>query len=400
MASFQKLKLKNGITLLFEKRNLPLVSLSISNKFGAAYEESKIKGIAHFIEHLLFTGTKTRSHEDISREIEKKGGVLNAFTSHEVTSYWFKLPSAHLFSGLDILIDMLNNPSFNKEKFEKEKKVILEEIKMYHDNPRSFIFEQIEKNMFEKPFGELVIGNKETVSSLTRDFVANYFLENYSPHNYVVTIVGDADIKEVSSYLEKNFKSSKAKLNILEIKKKNSETVEERENIDQAHLVFGVHAPLPSTQDSYVLEVLDAYLANGMSSKLFLEIREKRGLAYAVSSTLNAEKSYSTYLIYVGTTKESLHKVKELILRGFKDIELMTEKDLTESKQRIIGLKNVRSEESSTVMNELLFTEIQGDASEYYEYEKNISLVTLEQVKSLAKKLISQGYSTAAVVPK
>ena len=116
--------------VIFEKRELPVVSFAISNRFGALFEESKIKGISHFIEHLVFTGTKTRTHEDISREIEKKGGILNAFTANEVTSFYFKLPSKHLFSGLDILTDMLNNPVFEKEKFEKEKKVILEEIKM------------------------------------------------------------------------------------------------------------------------------------------------------------------------------------------------------------------------------------------------------------------------------
>src|SRR3989344_6160896 len=153
---FYKKVLNNGIVVIMEKRDTPVVSFSITNKFGAAFEESKIKGIAHFIEHLVFTGTKTRSHEDISREIEKKGGILNAFTANEVTSFWFKLPSEHVFAGLDILSDMLNNAIFDKEKFEKEKKVIIEEIKMYHDNPSAFVMDQIEKNLYNKPFGELI----------------------------------------------------------------------------------------------------------------------------------------------------------------------------------------------------------------------------------------------------
>src|SRR3989344_4682416 len=113
LKNFQKVKLKNGITVLCESRPLPLISLSITNQFGASFEESEIKGIAHLIEHLVFTGTKTRTHEDISREIEKKGGILNAFTSHEVTSFWFKLPSEHVFAGADIIVDMLKNPLFN-----------------------------------------------------------------------------------------------------------------------------------------------------------------------------------------------------------------------------------------------------------------------------------------------
>jgi len=178
--NFKKYKLNNGVTILFEKRDLPIVSLSISNPFAASHESSKIKGIAHFIEHLLFTGTQTRTHEDISREIEKKGGILNAFTAEDVTSYWFKLPAEHVLAGLDILTDMLNNTKFDSEKFEKEKKVIIEEIKMYHDNPGSHIWEKIQENLYEKPFGEGIIGSKETVSSLSRDFVKSYYRKIFS----------------------------------------------------------------------------------------------------------------------------------------------------------------------------------------------------------------------------
>jgi len=308
---FQRKVLQNGITVIHESRDLPLVSLSITNKFGAAFEESKIKGIAHFIEHLLFTGTKTRTHEKIASEIEKKGGVLNAFTSHEVTSYWFKLPSEHIFAGLNIITDMVKNPAFEKEKFEKEKKVILEEIKMYHDAPSMHVFEQIEKNMFEKPFGELIIGSKETVSSIDRDFVADYFEKMYSPENYIVTIVGSCDFEKVCQFLEENFSPKNKQLTIIPVKKKNSNSIEERPGIDQAHLVFAMHAPLPLDPKHSVLEVLDAYLANGMSSRLFLEIREKRGLAYAVQSNIDSEKNYSVYRIYVGTMKEAIEEVKK-----------------------------------------------------------------------------------------
>ena len=396
---FLRKKLKNGITVIMEKRELPVVSFSITNRFGAAYEESRIKGIAHFIEHLLFTGTKTRSHEDISREIEKKGGVLNAFTNHEATSYWFKLPSEHLFAGMDIIIDMLNNPKFDKVKFEKEKKVILEEIKMYHDNPRYQVMEQIEKNMFEKPFGELVIGNKETVSKLNRDFVEEYFKKMYSPENYIVTIVGNAEFDKICSYLEKNFVAEKKMPKILPIKKKNAESYEERGGIDQAHFILAMHAPLLGSNEFYALEVLDAYLANGMSSRLFLEIREKRGLAYTVKGTVSAEKNYSYYNIYVGTTKEAVPEVKKLILQGFENIKDMTEKDLKEAKERIIGLRRVSSEESSDVMNELMYTELNGNGENYYKHDERIKNVKLNDVKKLAKELV-KNYSTAAIVPK
>lgn len=396
---FQKKILKNGITVLFEPRNLPVVSFSISNKFGATYETEDIKGIAHVIEHLLFTGTETRTHEDISREIEKKGGILNAFTSNDLTSYWFKLPAEHLISGMDILVDMLKNPSFNPEKFEKEKKVILEEIKMYHDMPQRHIYDKIVGNLYENPFGVGVIGTKETVSSLSRDFVKDYFKKHYSPENFIVTIVGQADIEKVCDYLEKEFEKENKKIPGAEIKKINKSSTEERSGLDQAHYMIAMHSPSAEDKKRYVLEVLDAFLANGMSSRLFLEIREKRGLAYTVRSAYEVEKNYSYYSIYVGTTKEAIPEVEKLIVEEFKQIDKMTPKDLEEAKERLIGLRKVSSEESVNVMNELVFAELCTKAEDHYLHEEEINKVTLEEVKSLSKEII-QNYSTAAIVPK
>ncbi len=396
---FFKKKLKNGMTVIMEKRDLPLVSISITNRFGGSYEESKIKGIAHFIEHLVFTGTKTRTHEDISKEIEKKGGILNAFTANEVTSFWFKLPSEHLFPGLDILIDIIKNPNFNKEKFEKEKKVILEEIKMIRDDPQRYVFEKIEEAMFEAPFGEGIIGSEKTIKAMDRDMVYNLYKKAYNPKNYIVTIVGDADFEKVCNYLEKNFESSNIDAPQIKIVKKNSEFAEVRHGVDQANFILAVHSPLPNEQEYYILEVLDAFLANGMSSKLFLKIREEKGLAYAVRSSINAEKNYSYYVIYVGTTKEAVPEVKKIILEEFDNIKNMTEKDLKEAKQRVTGLMKVEKEESSRVMNDLLFSELASKAEDYYESEKKVNLVSLDEVKQLAQKLIKE-YSTAVILPK
>lgn len=279
MKKFQKKILKNGMTILHEYRGLPVISLSITNRFGASYEESEIKGIAHLIEHLVFTGTRTRTHEDISREIEKKGGVLNAFTSQDTTSFWFKLPSEHLFRGLEILKDIINNPIFEEKKFEKEKRVILEEIKMYHDIPQRHVFEMIEANLYKKPFGESIAGSEKTVKSMKRDFVFDYFKNVYNPKEYIITLVGEADFEKVCDYIEKNFAPNNKVYSAKKIELQNKETIEKRKDIDQSHFVFAFHAPKQTEKDYFALEVLDAYLANGMSSRLFLEIREKRGLA-------------------------------------------------------------------------------------------------------------------------
>lgn len=390
-------KLKNGLTVIMESRDLPIVAFSISNRFGASYEDSKVKGIAHFIEHLVFTGTKTRTHEDISREIEKKGGVLNAFTSHDITSFWFKLPSIHLFAGLEILTDILTNPTFNASKFQKEKKVIIEEIKMYHDMPMRHVFDQIEANLYQKPFGESVIGSVETISALDRDFVYDYFQKHYNPSNYIVTIVGNANFDKVCEFLENSFQKSSHTYKPKEIKLHTKNTIEERPGLDQAHFVFAFHAPDPNSPKIPILEVLDAHLASGMSSQLFLKIREERGLAYAVKSSLNTEKNYSYYSIYIGTTKEAIPEVQKIIIEEFENIKNMTEKQLEDAKQQLIGHRQIASEESTHVMQEILFAELANKAEDYYEQEEKIKAVTLQQVKELAK---IENFATAAIVPK
>lgn len=389
--------MSNGLTVLYEKRDLPLVAVSITNVFGSAYETSNIKGIAHFMEHLVFTGTQRRTHEDISREIEKKGGILNAFTTESVTSFWCKLPSEYLFVGLDILTDLLNNPLFKEDKFEKEKKVILEEIKMYHDAPQYHIYDKILENLYNGPFGEGVIGSEKTIKALKREFVKEYFHQHYGAENYIVTLVGKADFEKACAYLEKAFTKKPVNLKRIPIVKHNKETEEHRAGLDQAHFIFGMHAPLATDKRMHAFELLDAYLANGMSSRLFLTIREDRGLAYSVKGMLDAKKEYSYYTIYVGTTKKAIPEVKKLILEGFRDVRHMTEKDLQEAKERLIGLQKVNAEESVNVMNELVFTEIASKAEEYYRYEEKIKKITLQEVKDLAK---ISSFSTAAIVPR
>ncbi|MEK6811004.1 MAG: pitrilysin family protein [Nanoarchaeota archaeon] len=396
---FIKRKLNNGITVLFEKRDLPIVCYSVSNPFGGAHETSDIKGVAHLFEHLLFKGTKTRTDEQISSEIEKRGGIINAFTAQEVTTYWFKLPSEHLEVGMDLIHDILKNPIFDKEKIESEKKVVLEEIKIYHDDPERRVYDLTESALYEKPFGEGITGSEKTVKSLTREKIVEIFKEKYSPENFIAVVVGNADIEKICNRLENDFKPLKKKYAPIAIKQKNQDIIEEREGINQAKIVLAMHAPLDSKKQD-TLELLNIYLASGMSSKLSIEIRERRGLAYTVYGRIEREKNYSYYSIFAGTTKEDIKKVKELIIQGFKDIKKMTEQDIKESKERLIGLRKIASEESINVMHALIFQEISTNkAEDYYKYEERINAVKLDDVKQLAKDLI-KNYSTAIVQPK
>lgn len=169
--NFYRKRLDNGIKVLFEERKIPVVSVSAAVRFGAQYETADIKGISHFIEHLVFKGTKTRKVDEIPRAVEKKGGIINAFTSEGITAYWNKMPAKHFSLSADIARDLVLNPLFEKEPLERERKVILEEIKMYHDNPATHVLEKIKEMLYEKPFNMSVAGTYETVSKLSREKV-------------------------------------------------------------------------------------------------------------------------------------------------------------------------------------------------------------------------------------
>lgn len=393
---FYKKKLKNGLTVLFEKRKLPVVTSSVSVKFGSEYEPMALKGVSHFIEHLVFKGTKSRTNKQISEEIEKKGGILNAFTSEEVTSYWNKLPSKHLHTGISLLADLALNPLFNNVDLEKERKVILEEIKMYHDNPQVYVLEKIKELLYKKPFGMFGAGTNETMSKMSRQDVLGVFNSAYSTNNMILAIVGKSDFQGICNLGEKVFPVvSKVVIERAPVMQ-NQNLIEKRKGVDQANLVLAWHVPTLSDRMRYSIEALDVILGKGMSSRLFSEIREKRGLAYTVRGFLEQDKNYGHEMIYVGTTKDKVMKVKELILKEIKKMQKLEKRDLDEAKEQLIGLRKVASENSEAVMTAMILEENAGKAEEYYRYEEKIKDIKLKDVRSLAKL---PGYSFLALIP-
>jgi len=393
---FYRKRLKNGLTVLFEKRSLPVVCSSVGVRWGSEHESERLKGVSHFIEHLVFKGTKKRNVQQISEEIEKKGGIINAFTSEEITCFWNKLPSRHLGVGIDIASDLALNPLFEKEALERERKVILEEIKMYHDNPQFYVINKIKELLYEKPFGLFGAGTIETMSKMKREDVLNTFKENYATNNMILAVVGKAEFQEICEFAERAFPKTEKKIKEGKIVLKNSQLIEKRKALEQAHLVFGYHVPTLLSKNRYAAEILDIILAGGMSSRLFQEIREKRGLAYAVKSFLEQDKNYSYEGIYIGTTKEKVKEVKELILKEIKKMQKLEKKEFEEAKEHLIGLREVESETSEQVMMELITEENSGNSEEYYKYEQKIQEIKLEDVKELAKL---KGYSFIALVP-
>ena len=322
------------MTVLFEKRNLPVVSVAFAVRNGDINENINEKGISHFIEHMLYKGTPKRNAKKIAEEIEKNGGELNGFTDEMITAYWCKMPSKHIDVALNVLSDMVKNPLFDGKELEKERKVIFEEIKMRKDNPMIYVFDKIQSCLYTGTLGRVL--TYETLKSINRKKILEKFEQIYQSNNMILCVVGDTNINKIIEFAENNFG----------------------------------------------------------------EIREKRNLAYAVKGNSNINKDFAYNLIYIGTTKENVEIVKKLILEEFEKIsKVLTEEELKQVKEQIIGNYQISMEDSQSQMVNLLLHEIDGDAKKFYEFGDNIKKVKLKDVKKLANKVKEKKYSFFALVP-
>jgi len=395
--NFERKVLDNGMTIILEKRNVPVVSVAFAVRQGGINESKEEKGISHFIEHMLYKGTPSRNSKQIAEEIENKGGILNGFTDEEVTAFWCKMPSKDLNIALEVLGDLMKNPKFDENEVEKERKVIFEEMKRRKDNPQIHVFDRIQNLLYEEPLGFDLIGTYETMNSLRRKELVEKFNEVYKSENMILCVVGDADMETIVEFAEKNFEKGESKVKKFEVKTKNESMKETRKGLDQANLVFAFHTPLLGDDKNYAARILNSLMAEGMSSRLFTEIREKRNMAYSVRGDCNVSKDYSYLSIYVGTTKENVDEVKKLILEEFEKVSNeLAEDELETTKEKMIGNYEICMEDSQEQMVNILSAEIDGNAESFYEFEGKISKVKLEDVKDLAKV---KDYSFFALIP-
>ncbi len=392
MPDFYKKVLSSGLVVLFEKRNAPVVNIVIASQLGSAYEHAGIKGISHYVEHSLFKGTKKYTKEEMSSTIEKKGGILNGFTSEEFTAYWVKLPSKHFGTGIDVLSDLVTNPLLNKRDLEMERQVVIEEAHMYHDNPQFFVLSGIKNLLYKKPFGMGPVGTEETIKNIKHEDILKFF-KRY--RNKILVVVGDADFEEIVNAAEA-IPNKKQDIGY-EAVKTNSNSIAKRDNLQQSHIAFGFHIPSLTSKERYNTELFDAILADGMSSRLFQEIREKRALAYAVKSRIEQGRGYGYYLIYAGTEKKNVPKIKEIMLREIKGMKNITQKEFEDAREQMIGQYELMQEDSTSVALALLQEEAAGDAEEFYRYEQIISELRIQDIKEMSRL---KAYSFFALVPK
>jgi predicted Zn-dependent peptidase len=380
------------------------VSIGVWLTRGSRHETAEQGGIAHFVEHMLFKGTATRSAEDIAQAIDSIGGQLDAFTAKEYASYYIKVLDEHLPLALDVLADIVRNPAFTADDVEREKKVVVEEIKMVEDTPDDLVHELFTQGFWENhPLGRPILGTKETVESFTPALLRDYFVKAYTAKNLIVAAVGNLEHDRVRELVEEKFGSltepgspavDSAPRVVPKIQVRNKE-------LEQSHLCMGVSGYPQNHDDRYSSYVLNTLLGGSMSSRLFQNVREKRGLAYAVFSGLSAYRDAGTFTVYAGCANEAVGEVLDLIveeLRGVKgtavpDAELQRSKDHLKG-SLMLSLENTASRMSHLARQEIYFDRQFG----LDETLAGIGRVTADDVQRVAADLFRDGSVSATVL--
>ena len=386
----KKVVLDNGLTVIFEQKKGNSVVVEVLVKVGSNREEKKERGISHFIEHMIFEGTKNRpSNWLISNEIEKIGGEFNAYTTNERTCFYIKVLKKHLTKAINVLADILQNSLFTEEAIVREKNIVLKEIDLVNDEPRYYQWESLQKNIFDKhPTKHPVYGDKKIIKNLTRKEVVDYYQKYYLPNNMIISIVGD--VKNWKSKIEKSFISEKGKVskinNFIEPLPKKNKVKIVKKKIVNTYTVMGFKTVPQKHPDSYILEVINGVLGRGQSGKMFAEIRAKKGLAYDVGTQNINEETYGYFAIYATIDKKNINLVKRLCLKEIEKLKKITKEDLQEAKDYVEGDYLLEVEDSQKVADQLLFWEHVQDAKLINQFIKKIRKVNVNDVRKVINK--------------
>jgi predicted Zn-dependent peptidase len=352
--------LANGIRVVSESMpHVRSASVGIWMGTGSRQESPEENGVSHFIEHMLFKGTTSRSAEDIARSVDSIGGNLDAFTAKEMVSYNAKVLDEHLPLAFDILADMVLNPLFREEDIEKEKGVILEELKMEADNPDYLVHEIFAGNFWkDHPIGKPILGTRDTVKHFARDRIESYYRRIYVPSNIIITAAGNVTHERLLDLVRARFDSISNNGGVPPSPLPSTHariTLRNKKSLEQVHLCLGVPC-YPLVDDRrYACYALNTLLGGGMSSRLFQNIREKRGLAYAVFSELTSYRDTGCLTIYAGTSIEAAQQVVGLIVEEFANLkrETVPEEELRRAKDHLKGSLVLSLESTSSRMANL-----------------------------------------------
>ena len=380
------------------------VSIGVWLTRGSRHESADQSGIAHFVEHMLFKGTAARTAEDIAQAIDSIGGQLDAFTAKEYASYYIKVLDEHLPLAMDILADIVRNPAFSDEDIEREKKVVVEEIKMVEDTPDDLVHELFTQGFWENhPLGRPILGTRETVESFDATVLRKYFRQAYTAQNLVVSAVGNLEHDRVRALVDDKFGSlvadgepfgEQAPSVVPKVLIRNKE-------LEQSHICVGVSSYPQNHDDRYASYLLNTLLGGSMSSRLFQNVREKRGLAYAVFSGLSAYRDAGSFTVYAGCSNEAVEQVIDLVveeLRGVKQAPVPVA-ELQRAKDHLKGSLMLSLENTASRMSHLARQEIYFDRQfGLDETLQGIERVTDVDVQRVAADLFRDGSLSATVL--
>lgn len=406
--SVEKTALDNGLKIVTERiESVKSVSAGIWVKTGSRNETDEQSGITHFLEHMLFKGTEMRSSYDIAMSMESVGGYLNAFTSSEYTCYYSRCLNTQLNEALDVLSDMVLHPSFPEDEIEKEKKVVIEEMKMYRDSPSDYLFEEFSNKLFENhSLGRPIIGFEETVNAFTRQDLYDYMNDRYQPWNLLIAVAGNVNHSEVVELVSRYFGDISS-----DEKKQETGTLPDyhvseqqlSKDIEQTHLIFGRRGLNYDHPDKYCLLLANTVLGGGMSSRLHQNIRERYGYCYSISTFNQSYQDTGMFGIYVGTDKEYVEHVRELIEKELQKLqnEPIPEKELSEAKAQLKGKLMLSLESMSNRMSRLAKSELYFNRFVTLdELVENIDGVQSDHVQKFAREFFEvDQFSEAVLLP-
>jgi predicted Zn-dependent peptidase len=395
---YRKTTLANGIRIITE--SMPAVrsaTIGIWADVGSAAEAPARRGISHLVEHMLFKGTRNRSARQIAETMDGVGGNLNAFTDKETTCYYAKVIDRHLPLAIDVLSDMFLHSLFDPTELAKEQKVILEEIKMYDDSPDELIHDLFTSAMWTgSNLGEPTIGTAESVAAIKREYICEHMQLHYAPNAVVVTAAGNVEHDAFCELVERAFIEFNGTSPAAEPEAPRAKpvTLVKRKDIEQAHLVIGAQGLSVRDDRRYVLGVLDTLLGGGMSSRLFQEVREKRGLVYSVYSYQAAYRAAGLFGAYAATSPENVQACIDVIAEEFERLngEPVGSDELLNAKEHIKGSLTLSLESTSSRMIRLGRNEFAlGREVSPEEVELAVDAVTAEDILALARDVLDPG---------
>ncbi|MFN7946422.1 MAG: pitrilysin family protein [Blastocatellia bacterium] len=393
--NIRKTRLDNGLVVVTEQMaEVRSVSFGIFLRTGSRHETATANGLSHFIEHALFKGTRRRSAAQIAEESDALGGHLDAFTGKEFVGFHNKVLDEHLPRAFELIADLVTAPAFDAAELDKERNVILEEIKMVEDTPDDLVFEIFSEKFYpDHALGRPILGTPQTLSSFIGHQVREHYEQHYRPDNFVLAAAGNVTHEAMAELAERYFGGLEAGHAAPVSPAPRTQphiTLRHKKDLEQAHLVIGAPCPSLSSDDRYIAYLMSTILGGGMSSRLFQSVREDRGLVYTIYAATNAYRDCGNLDIYAGASKENLSRTIDATMAELRRLkrEAVSREELERNKEQlkaglILNLESTSSRMSSLAQQEITF----GEFISQDEVIEQVNAVTVEDVQRLAQEM-------------